>query len=567
MAARAIPVANPFAARPWQRLYQGDRAASPASLVDVLSAFRRVIQRASATHAVAYFDAGYTYGWLDERSDALAVWLAQDCHVARRSHVAILLQNVPDFIVAVLAIWKLGAVPMPLNPMYKQQELGRIFADSGPCAVICHAGAGLVVRAGIAAAGLPPSTPIIAVCPRAHQGRDDVRVIPAATPIETGCTDFSWAVEQRRGSQPEVYPPTLNDIALLLYTSGTTGAPKGAQISHRALAYNAVIASRWCGLRSGGRLFALAPLFHITGFDLHLCASFVTGSSIILTYRFDPDVVLDALVEHRPSFIVGSITAYIALMNVPTASHEHFASLETLYSGGAPIPPAVVERFSARFGKRIRSGFGMTETAGPCHFSPMDTMPTDPASGALSVGIPLPGIDAEIRTDDDCPASVGEAGELVIRGPLLMDGYWNNSEATVEAFTDGWLRTGDVAIMDAEGWFYIVDRKKDMIIASGFKVWPREVEDVLYQFPGVREVAIVGAPDAYRGETVVACVSLASGASVTADEMIAFSRERLAAFKVPRRIIFQRDLPKTVTGKIMRAELRRQVRQTSRQDA
>jgi long-chain acyl-CoA synthetase len=190
---RAIPVGNPFAARPWQQLY-GERAASPASVVDVLSAFRRVTQRASATHAVNYFDAGYTYAWLDERSDALAGWLAQDCHVARRSHVAILLQNVPDFIVAVLAIWKLGAVPMPLKPMYKQQELGRLFADSGPCTVICHSGAGAVVRAGVAAAGLPPSTPIITVCPRAHQRRDDVRVIPARPPIECSpvVARFGW---------------------------------------------------------------------------------------------------------------------------------------------------------------------------------------------------------------------------------------------------------------------------------------------------------------------------------------------------------------------------------------
>jgi long-chain acyl-CoA synthetase len=420
-----------------------------------------------------------------------------------------------------------------------------------------------VVLAGLAAAGLTPSIPIITVCPRAHQRRDDLRVIPPLEPIDPGCTDLSWAVAQRLGSRPGMHTPTLRDVALLLYTSGTTGAPKGAQLSHGALAYTAVIASRWCGLQHGDRLFALAPLFHITGFALHLCASFVTSSSVVLTYRFEPHVALDALLEHQPSFMIGSITAYIGLMNVPTASHEHFASVANLYSGGAPIPPAVVERFSTRFGKRIRSAFGMTETAGPSHLSPADLMPVDPASGALSVGVPLPGIDAEIRTDDGGLALVGEAGELLVRGPLLMDGYWRNSEATGQALAGGWMRTGDVAVMDAEGWFYIVDRKKDVIIASGFKVWPREVEDVLYRFPGVREAAIVGAPDAYRGETVVAFVSLSEGVSVAADQLIAFCREGLAAFKVPRQIIFQRDLPKTATGKIMRAQLRRQVRETS----
>jgi long-chain acyl-CoA synthetase len=199
----------------------------------------------------------------------------------------------------------------------------------------------------------------------------------------------------------------------------------------------------------------------------------------------------------------------------------------------------------------------MTEVSGASHLAPSDVIPIDAASGALAVGVPLPDVDAEVRDETGQPLPVGEAGELVLRGPLTMDGYRNKPEASAEALRDGWMHTGDVAFMDSDGWFYIVDRKKDMINASGYKVWPREVEDILYLHPAVREAAVVGVPDEYRGETVLACVALVGGAQITRAELIAFCRDRLAAYKVPRRIEFLAELPKTVTGKIMRVELRR----------
>jgi long-chain acyl-CoA synthetase len=552
--------ANPYTSRPWTRQYRAVPADAPASVRPVPLDFQHIARESPAAPALIYFDAMYSYEWLNTRSDALAAWLARECQIAKNDRIAIILQNVPDFAVVMLASWKLGAVPLPLNPMYKREELGKLFADSRPRVMICHRGADEVIRAGMAWAGLPSDAVVLTVCPRAHQQRNDNRVFLAPS-HESSSPDLSRVIESNLGARAPVMAVSLqDDLALLLYTSGTTGTPKGAEISHGALAFNALASSRWFGLVRGGKTAALAPLFHITGFALQLCASLINECALILTYRFEPQVVLEAFLEHRPSFGIGAITAYIALANQANASAAHFSSFDCLVCGGAPIAPSVLDRFANRFEKRIRSGFGMTETAGASHLSPHDRMPVHAESGALSVGVPLPGVDAEIRLDDDSPAPVGHAGELVVRGPLLMSGYRNNPTATAEALGGGWLRTGDVALMDTDGWFYIVDRKKDVIIASGFKVWPREVEDVLYQFPGVREAAVVGVADDYRGETVIACVSLAAGATVHADDLIAHCRERLAAFKVPRRVAFLPELPKTVTGKIMRSELRRQMR-------
>ena len=548
---------NIYTRRPWLKLYESDRFPTSPSPPDLLSIFRNAVDRDANAPSLHYFDHSYSYAWLDAQSDALAVWLADEANVGRGDRLALILQNVPHFVVATVAAWKLGAVPMPCNPMYKQFELTKLFCDGSPKAVICHREHYACVQQSLAAAGIAKDTQVLTVCSRELQSRQDDRVLPIPVEIPGGSIDFMCAVSSRASRAPQQLTLAPRDPALLLYTSGTTGVPKGAIISQRALAFNACTASCWCAVRPAARIFALAPLFHITGLGLNMCVAFHTGGSLVLTYRFEPRVVLDALLEHRPTFIVGAITAYIALMNAPTATPAHFASFDTLYSGGASIPPSVVEQFANRLGRRIRSGYGMTEVSGASHLAPSDVIPIDAASGALAVGVPLPDVDAEVRDETGRPLPVGEAGELVLRGPLTMDGYRNKPEASAEALRDGWMHTGDVAFMDSDGWFYIVDRKKDMINASGYKVWPREVEDILYLHPAVREAAVVGVPDEYRGETVLACVALVGGAQITRAELIAFCRDRLAAYKVPRRIEFLAELPKTVTGKIMRVELRR----------
>jgi long-chain acyl-CoA synthetase len=283
----------------------------------------------------------------------------------------------------------------------------------------------------------------------------------------------------------------------------------------------------------------------------------LTGIPLILTYRFKPGVVLDAIRKHRPTFTVAAVTAYVALANAPGVRADDLASFSKLLTGGAPVDPAIVEDLRERFGAYIHNVYGMTETTSPTHATPMGgRAPVDPRSGALSVGLPVPGLRMAVIGDDDAELPVGEIGELVVSGPTVVPGYWGKPTETQQAFRDGMLRTGDVGFMDSNGWFYIVDRKKDMISSAGYKVWPRDVEDVLYSHDAVRQAAVVGVPDAYRGESVMAYVSLKPGRHLDVAELVVFCRERLAAYKLPRRIEILDELPATVTGKLLRRELR-----------
>ncbi|WP_287787435.1 class I adenylate-forming enzyme family protein, partial [Acidiphilium sp.] len=284
---------------------------------------------------------------------------------------------------------------------------------------------------------------------------------------------------------------------------------------------------------------------------------FITASPLILAYRFEPGVMLDAIEEHKAAFTIGAITAFIAMMNHPDAAPAKLASMTRIYSGGAPIPPSVVTAFRETFGHYIHNGYGLTETNSPTHVVPLSReAPVDPASGALSIGVPAYNTISWICDDEGRELPVGEVGEIVSQGPMIVPGYWNKPDKTAEAIRNGRFHTGDVGFMDKDGWFYLVDRKKDMINAAGYKVWPREVEDVLYTHPAVREAAVVGVADSYRGETVKAVISLRPGTSATQEEIIAFCKERMAAYKYPRTVEIIDDLPKTVTGKILRRELR-----------
>jgi len=313
----------------------------------------------------------------------------------------------------------------------------------------------------------------------------------------------------------------------------------------------------WIELEDGVGILALAPLFHITGLVAHLLAAIITASPVTLAYRFDPLVMLEAAAERRPGFTGAAITALMAMMNHAQARPEHLASLTRIYSGGAAIPPTVVDAFAAKFGHYIHNIYGLTESSSPTHAVPQGaSAPVDPVSGALSVGVPVPGAYVWIAAEDGTPAPLGEAGEIVSSGPMIVPGYWNKPKETAESMRPDGFRTGDVGFMDADGWFYLIDRKKDMINASGYKVWPREVEDVLYTHPAVREAAVVGVPDEYRGETVKAVVSLKAGATATPAEIIDHCKARMAAYKYPRLLEIIDELPKTVTGKILRRELR-----------
>lgn len=543
--------------RPWSKLHGATISAPSRTDATALDLFRSAQPEAPA---LFYFDAVLSYGNIDDLSNRLAGRLSAD-NVRAGDRVAIILQNCPSFVIATVAAWKLGAIVVGLNPMYRQTELEKLFADCGPRAIVCHDDHWrLVVEA---ARGVLEPDRVLWTSGREFQRRNDDRVLPPSTEVPEAQSLLRVYSEPAPPFQAKIGPA---DVALLLYTSGTTGVPKGAMLTHRNLVHNVLLSAAHFELHTQSRIFGVAPLFHVTGFELQLLGAFAASAAQILTYRFQPAVVLDAFLEHRPTFIVGAITAFIALMNRPDATPAHFADFDRIYSGGAPIAPAVVEAFAKRFGRSIRSSYGMTELTAPSHLAPCEGLiPVDSGSGALSIGIPVPGIDVIVVDEARRPLGPGEVGELVVRGPAVMAGYWGKPADTAEVLVQGWMHTGDIGFFDAEGWFYLVDRKKDMISASGFKVWPREVEDVLYAFPGVREAAVVGGPDAYRGETVVAFVSAQPGSVLDPVALARFCRERLAAYKCPTRIDVLPDLPKTASGKITRNVLKQDLRSQTAQ--
>jgi len=278
---------------------------------------------------------------------------------------------------------------------------------------------------------------------------------------------------------------------------------------------------------------------------------------LVISHRFEPNVIIDAIREHRPTFTIGSITVFINLSSQAGQTKEDWSSFRIIYSGGAAVAPAVTAQFLEKTGIYIHNLYGLTETNSPSHAVPMGSQaPVDPTSGALSVGVPIFNTVVRILDEDGAEVPVGENGEIAISGPEITIGYWKKPEATAESLGGGELLTGDIGFMNEDGWFFVVDRKKDMINASGYKVWPREVEDVLYGHPAVREAAVVGVPDEYRGETVKAYISLKPGESVTKEELIAFCKEQMAAYKYPRSIEFIDEVPKTISGKTLRRELR-----------
>ncbi|MEU8506508.1 AMP-binding protein [Streptomyces brevispora] len=544
-----------YAAKPWLPLLSEAQRVSVHPAATLVHAFRESVTRAPDHPALAYFDGRLTYRETDALSDSVAGHLAAR-GLERGDRVAIMLQNSPQFVLALLGAWKAGATVVPLNPMYKSGEVGHVLKDAEVTALICSDRAWEAYLRDTAAAA-PAVRIAVTTCELDFQTKNDERVLNFERLPAADDADDLVAVARQGLAAPADRQLTAADVALISYTSGTSGTPKGAMNSHGNIMVNAERQRTGHPIAEGSAYFALAPLFHITGMACQLAACLANAGTLVLAYRFHPGVVLDAFAEHRPAYTVGPSTAFMALAATPGVTPGHFTSFQVISSGGAPLPPALVEKFRTGLGPYIRNGYGLTECTAPCASVPPEReAPVDPASGTLSVGVPGP--DTVVRIIDESGADVpfGEQGEIAVRGPQVVSGYWRLPEATAAAFPDGELRTGDIGFMDREGWLYVVDRKKDMINASGFKVWPREVEDVLYTHPAVREAAVVGVPDAYRGETVRAYVSLRPGSLVEPDELAAYCKERLAAYKYPREVEILTELPKTASGKILRRELR-----------
>ena len=547
----------PATQHPWLSQYPATVAAElvPAQ-PDALSQFRAAVAVAPERAAILYFDRAISYRQLDAMSDALAAELFAGGFGAG-DRLAIYLQNMPQFLIAVLAAWKAGGIAVTINPMNRQYEVSKLLADAQPRAMLClNALRDEVLSRLPEDAQLPPL--LIGTATDGFQSRQDPRIFKDdRAGAGAAGDDLQRILERRSGQRPPLFTPSPDDPAFIVYTSGTTGQPKGAVITQRNVVHLTEAHRAWYGLGEGGPILAAAPLFHITGLVGHMALAWTLAAPLVLCHRFDPAVVVDAIAEHRPVFTANAITAYIALMNQPDLRPQRLTSLSTVVSGGAPVPPSVVAQVEQKLGWRILNGYGLTESSAGVLIMPRDRPGrVDPVSGALSVGTPIAGVDAWICSEEGARLGHDEIGEIVLAGAMISPGYWRKPEDTAQSMREDGFRTGDIGFMDAAGWFYIVDRKKDMINASGYKVWPREVEDVLYGHPAVQEAAVVGVPDSYRGESVKAVVSLKSGAVVSGEELTTWCRERLAAYKVPRAVDIIEELPKNAAGKILRRMLR-----------
>lgn len=542
--------------KPWLGRYpEGMPATIEPPAETALAMFEATVERSPDAPAIYYFDSEISYRELDEASSALAAALVER-GLQPGDRLAVYLQNVPQFPLAMLATWKAGATMVSVNPMLKGREASTILNDSGAKALVTLESLWVDVARDVVG-----DTPVeISIT------TSELDFLGGAVPDlladskrqrDESTLDLLALVDEYRGGQ--LPPPEFEamDIAFLTYTSGTTGPPKGAMNSHRNVAFNSRSYQVWGEIGESDVILGVAPLFHITGLIAHIGLSFLSGAPLVLFYRFEPELALELIEKRKATFTVGSITVFISLMNAEGAKRRDVSSFDKILSGGAPIAPATIEAYEAALGAYIHNVYGLTETTSPSHFVPRGVRaPVDQDSGALSVGVPIFNTMVRIRGEqgEDLPA--GEVGEIVTSGPQVVSGYWDKPEETEHAIPDGELHTGDVGVMDADGWFYVVDRKKDQINAAGYKVWPREVEDVIYGHEAVQEAAVVGIADSYRGETVKAFVSLKPGQSLDGDELIAFCKERLAAYKYPRQVEFVEELPKTASGKVLRRELR-----------
>ena len=504
---------------------------------------------------VHYLGRSWTHEEVERQSSAFAQYLRAH-GVQRGDRILLQLQNMPQALVACQAAWRLGAVVVPANPMYKAAELSHLITDCRPkAAVVLDNLYDSTLRPlgdqldGVTVVSTSPgdfADPAVA----AELGLEPVPV--------PGVPDFAGIVAASVAGDMfdrEALPPT--DIAALVYTSGTTGPPKGAVITHGNLTVETAVWDEAYGLRPGDTIMGVAPFFHITGLVADLVFALARKIPIVYMHRFDPHWALRWIELYRPTVMVAAITVYTALLRQPGLTAERVSSLRACLSGGAPVSSATVRWWQDVTGGYLRNCYGLTETSSLATIAPAGSRaPEDQATGALSVGKAVGDTTITIHDADDQAAPANEVGEIVIGGGQVAAGYWGKPAETAETFRAGGLRTGDVGFLDEDGWLYVIDRRKDLIVTSGYKVWPREVEDLLLRHPAVLEASVVGAADAYRGERVVAYVALRPGEDSQEADLISFCRDRVAVYKAPREVHVVRELPKSPAGKILRRELR-----------
>lgn len=510
--------------------------------------------------AVHFMGKESTYKEIYEKSLKLASYL-QELGITKGDRVAIMLPNTPQAVICYFGVLFAGGVVVMTNPLYMERELEYQMNDSG---------AKVIITLDIL---FPRISKVMSNTQIKHI---IITAIKDALPFPKNLIypfiqkkQYGIVVNVKHGGTQHLLTEVFKkptgelktfdfdfeeEIALLQYTGGTTGFPKGVMLTHKNLVSNAVMCQAWMYKCRPGeeKILGILPFFHVYGMTTVMILSVMRGYEMILLPKFDVETTLKTIHKQKPTLFPGAPTIYIGLLNHPKLKYFDLSSIDSCISGSAALPVEVQQKFEEITGGKLVEGYGLTESSPVTHANFLWDRPRVKGS----IGVPWPDTNAAIFSlETGEPLPPGEIGELAVKGPQVMKGYWNKPEDTAQTLRNGWLLTGDLGYMDEDGYFYIVDRKKDMIIAGGFNIYPREIEEVLYEHPDIQEVVVAGIPDPYRGETVKAYIVLKEGSKISEDELNAFTRKHLAAYKVPRVYEFRKELPKTAVGKILKRAL------------
>ncbi len=544
--------------KPWLKFYEPGVPATMTYPDEPLYHFLDdAVEKYPNRPALYFFDERISYRTLGHLVNRFANALIA-LGLQKGERVAVHLPNCPQFVIAYYATLHAGGVVAATSPLYTEAELERQLNDCGASVVVTLSSTYERVK------HVQPKTKVrTVICTNIKD------FFPSHLKVL-----FTMFREQKEGHRANVRagdpqmeklllhhadtPPRVDvkpdDLALLQYTGGTTGLPKAAMLSHRTLVTNVLQTAHWNTLAEPGKeiFVCVLPFFHLYGQQIIMNQAIYLGSSLILFPRYDRKAVLKAIDHYKPTIFPGVSTLYINLMEDPHLGEHNLRSLKACLSGAMALPQEVQEKFEAISGARMVEGYGMTETGPLTHVNPIHG-----TRKIGSIGIPVADTDAKIISieDGETEMPVGQTGEICVKGPQLMQGYWNKPDETAKMIRNGWLHTGDIGKMDEDAFFFVVDRMKDMIIVGGFKIFPRDVEEVLYAHPKIKEAALVGIKDAYHGELPKAFIVLKDGETATADEIAAYCRAQLAPYKVPKQIEFRTELPKSLVGKILKRKL------------
>ncbi|WP_085993039.1 long-chain-fatty-acid--CoA ligase [Oceanobacillus senegalensis] len=522
--------------RPWlDYVAKGNPTEIDIPEVSLPQLFNESVRKYPNHQAVTFLGKTYSYKQLEQLIKNVASSL-YNIGIQKGDRVALMLPNCPQYVISYYAALSIGATVVQVNPMYKSSELLHVLNDSEAEVIIVLDN-------------------LVSAVKEVESNTSLSTIINVS--IESD-SRFNTLTKEKGIPTPIVEINPREDVAVLQYTGGTTGRSKGAMLTHYNLVANTLqsYATSAIKMKLGEeRMLTISPLFHVYGMTSCMNLTFYTGGNLILVPKFDVELVVKVIEQAKPTIFPGVPTMFISLLNYYKEKKFDLSSLRTCTSGSAPLPVEILNQFNDTSGTKVSEGFGLSEASPVTHRNPITGI-----QKPGSIGIPIPNTDAKIvdSINGEEPMPVGEVGELVIKGPQVMKGYWNMPEETNQVLRDGWLYTGDLAKMDQDGFFYIVGRKKEMIIASGFNVYPIEIEDVIYTHPKVLEAAVIGIPDKYRGETVKAVVVLKENEMLSEKELVDFCRDRLATYKVPHSVEFVKELPKTTVGKILKRRLTEQ---------